>query len=591
MPSSSSSSSNGITETAPQRKSKKAWENCCSQYQKKRTRETIKNINTAITYTENEDFKPTKVEITNKVTGDVILCTEQNGELAPVPKMSSTPRASNEVVNQTLYIKEKFNISNQTYHALTQVHKDLPRTTNIIKTAKKMNEGYTICSTPGTFKGVQQSLKNHLKTIIQKRNYVPESSTIRVKLTGDGTVVSRSVHLVVIAFAIVDAHNNPNSPRGNHTIALINTTESYDNLSESLKDLIAEISEIKSITCTNGQWDIEFFLGADLKFLAICMGIEAANSTFSCIWCKCPSGERYKQDVVWSVTDTDYGARTISEIQRLSCLKKTKNNQKYGCIRNPLFPTIPVHHVVPDILHLFLRITDVLINLLIQDLRRLDGIEKTRIQSFSRTDAVNVAKYERFLNDSCKISFHMYVEKDAKMLKWRDLTGPEKLKLFNTIDISTLFTNLTNPKDTQKLWVDFISIYNTLCLESITKDQIKMFKIAVENWLKLFIKLYQTKNVTPYIHILSCHVHEFLDLYGSLAPFSQQGLEKLNDDITKDYFRSTNHHDDALQQILLKLNRLEDLRETTEIPKQAHYCKNCKESGHNSRTCKLLPSD
>ena len=58
IPSSSSSSSNGITETAPQRKTKKkAWENCSSQYQK-RTRETIKNINTAITYTENEDFKP-----------------------------------------------------------------------------------------------------------------------------------------------------------------------------------------------------------------------------------------------------------------------------------------------------------------------------------------------------------------------------------------------------------------------------------------------------------------------------------------------------------------------------------------------------
>ena len=49
-------------------------------------------------------------------------------------------------------------------------------------------------------------------------------------------------------------------------------------------------------------------------------------------------------------------------------------------------------------------------------------------------------------------------------------------------------------------------------------------------------------------------------MYGTLAPFSQQGLEKLSDDLTKDYFRSTNHRDyDALKQMLLKLNRLEDL--------------------------------
>ena len=480
-------------------------------------------------------------------------------------------------------------MSNQTYHALTQVHKELPRTNSIIKTAKKMNEGYTIRPIPGTFKGVQQSLKDHLKTIIEKRNYVPESNTIKVKLTGDGTVVSRNVHLVVIAYTIIDTHGNPNSPRGNHTIALINTTENYDNLSESLKDLTTEIAELKSITCLNEQWDIEFFFGTDMKFLAICMGLEAANATFSCIWCKCPSDKRYKQDIVWSVTDTNYGARTIPEIQKLSSLKKTKKNEKYGCIRNPLFPTIPVHHVIPDILHLFLRITDVLINLLIQDLRRLDGIEKTRILSFSRTEAVNVARYEQFLNETCNISFHMYVEKDAKILKWRDLTGPEKLKLFKAIDISSLFPDLANAENTQKLWVDFISIYNTLCLQSISQEQIETFKITVDDWLKLFIQLYQTKNVTPYIHTLSSHVHEFLYLYGSLAPFSQQGLEKLNDDITKDYYRSTNHHEDALQQMLLKLNRLEDLQDTTTLPKQVHNCKNCNSPGHNSRTCKLPP--
>ena len=52
-------------------------------------------------------------------------------------------------------------------------------------------------------------------------------------------------------------------------------------------------------------------------------------------------------------------------------------------------------------------------------------------------------------------------------------------------------------------------------------------------------------------------------MYKTIAPFSQQGLEKLNDEITKYYFRSVNNHDkDSLQQIQLKLNRLEKLEDS-----------------------------
>jgi len=44
-----------------------------------------------------------------------------------------------------------------------------------------------------------------------------------------------------------------------------------------------------------------------------------------------------------------------------------------------------------------------------------------------------------------------------------------------------------------------------------------------------------------------------LNYHGSIAAFTQQGVEKLNDIITADYFKSTNHRD-SLKQIMLKLN-------------------------------------
>lgn len=38
------------------------------------------------------------------------------------------------------------------------------------------------------------------------------------------------------------------------------------------------------------------------------------------------------------------------------------------------------------------------------------------------------------------------------------------------------------------------------------------------------------------------HVPEFLKYYGNLITFIQQGLEKLNDQMTVDFARSTNHN-------------------------------------------------
>ena len=45
--------------------------------------------------------------------------------------------------------------------------------------------------------------------------------------------------------------------------------------------------------------------------------------------------------------------------------------------KDPLFSFIPLDHVIIDTLHLFLRISDNLIELLIRELRRQDSIEKT----------------------------------------------------------------------------------------------------------------------------------------------------------------------------------------------------------------------
>ena len=577
----------GKTST-PKATKKKAWVECSQQYQRKRRRQIAKDVQTALLFTQDENFKPTRVELMNKETGKV-MCIDENGQIKKKENaMLSDSDCNDKLIDQTLLVKERFNLSNKAYHEISMINSGLPRLRTLQNAAKNLDAMSTIHPTPGKLIGVQQSLKERLQRRIRHLvNSEPSfcsKQKLNVKLTGDGTYVSRSMHIVVIAFTLIHDETNSSSPMGNHTLALLNCGEEYDKLAEALKDLLDEIKNLGSLQVDGTTYHLEYFLGADMKFLAMCVGIESANSHFSCVWCKCPADERYDVKKRWSFKDVDKGARTIEEIQRRSTLSKSKKKDKFGYIRMPLFPTIPIDHIIPDILHLFLRISDVLINLLILDLRRLDGIEKGKLQSLNQDTATHLAKYEKFLNDDCKINFHMYIEKESKCLKWRDLTGPEKLNLFTKINIVELFPSIPKAEEIQRIWVTFFKIYNVLRVKILSEEKIREFDKSVKDWLVLFLSVYQTKHVTPYMHTLVAHIPEFLESYGSLAAFSQQGLEKLNDLLTNNYFRSTNHHHDALQQILLKLNRLEELEDSERV-KQLHRCTVCHKTGHNSRIC------
>ena len=89
---------------------------------------------------------------------------------------------------------------------------------------------------------------------------------------------------------------------------------------------------------------------------------------------------------------------------------------------------------------------------------------------------------------------------------------------------------------------------------------------------------------------MAMHAPEFLLKYKNLVIFTQQGMEKLNDQTTIDFAKSTNHnyHNlEALKQIMEKRNRIECLQDSgfMRVPKQK-TCSKCKDKGHNSRTCK-----
>ncbi len=180
--------------------------------------------------------------------------------------------------------------------------------------------------------------------------------------------------------------------------------------------------------------------------------------------------------------------------------------------------------------------------------------------------------------------FKWYVDKETKKLTWRDLTGPEKVRLFQNINIPTLFPSLEHKDELQTLWKDFFYLIQLLgeseCVASDFEDRAKA-------WVRDFTSLYQSKDVTPYMHAFAQHVPEFLRLYdNNIVIFSQQGLEKLNDLTTKHFQRASNHQEGALKQVLEKRNRIEFLEDSGyQRTKKTQVCSNCQQSGHNRRTC------
>lgn len=179
-------------------------------------------------------------------------------------------------------------------------------------------------------------------------------------------------------------------------------------------------------------------LGRRHEISSLSLGVDSAT-TYSCIWCKCPANQRCDMQLVWSITETEYDARTVDEISKMSKLGKY-SKKWYNCSHEPIFDFIPIHHVIIDILHLFLRISDVL---RAADKRHSNfGKRKTSHTSPSTNNF-------KWLQSSFQVLY-----RQSQKMKWRDLTCPEKKHLFEKINILNLFPSLEKGQAIQTLWND-----------------------------------------------------------------------------------------------------------------------------------------
>ena len=110
---------------------------------------------------------------------------------------------------------------------------------------------------------------------------------------------------------------------------------------------------------------------------------------------------------------------------------------------------------------MFLRVADVLIDHLVVELRRRDGIEKqSGLSSFNKQNFFRLAAYENFVSSLGIPGFNFDIGKPSKKLKYRTLAGREKLKVLKNIRICKL-SGQEDDQDTvqiQHLWSELIAL-------------------------------------------------------------------------------------------------------------------------------------
>ena len=471
--------------------------------------------------------------------------------------------------NNLLYFKDKFSISDKAYIFLRKhCHLNIPTFGRIKKTRSNLDDMFQIKENEfGVFLLIEEKLRFRLEMFFTKKYGIVDDlkdmknfrdDIIHVKLSADGTQIGRNLKLLNLTFTIINEGNKAKTASGNYTLGIFEIeNENYESILKCFKQIIDDIENLNKIKVYNRYLRVIYYYGSDWKMLAHSLGILSANSKYPCIWCKTVKEDFYILDRHYSIIDPSEGARSHEEIVGILNHPESKTIMKYGHEKEPIFrDIIPIHRYVIDMLHLFLRISDSLINLLIKDCCLADNFDMNVISRFDISQYKHLNSFQHFLNEKCNVKFTFLWVSQTKKLNWRDLVGPEKHRLFENFNLTQIIPGHEKFDSVVQLWKEFYSIMQDVKQVKLEPRQVKK---RTNDWLILYMSIYNKVTITPYMHAFVAHLHEFVHLYKDINIFNCQGIEKLNDMSTLQFFKGTNKKETAFHQMIKKRNRIEYL--------------------------------
>ena len=544
----------------------------------------LSRAKTALWFAESFGLNITSINVTEKKTGivhsvSVDGCDQPNtststagtGDAQQPSGFDALSKDEKDKVEEILFLLDKFYVGDEFYHELSMIVESLPKSYLIKQRRNQLNKLCVISRTPGKSVGCQidfqDKLRECLETFVSENpDFDFENNPVRIKISGDGAQMTRNTNFTILSLAILDGNSNPMSAKGNHSIAVVKKSECYEVLQESFCNVFESINSLnstKQIEVSNRKISLEFFLGGDYKFLLLILGLKSATCNHSCIWCK------IHKDMKWDMTYdlNHYNSTplkcTLAEIREMTARKK----DNYCCKYPPLL-NIDLDHVILDELHLMLRVVDVLIDNLLEDVLEWDkNVDICKRRSEKRGEHLeNLVSTIR----SCGVSFQVWQKSnaDGKPGKYECTSslGNDKKKLLKFLPNKLRMAIQEDSADIViKIWQDFNELYQIITQVNPTTQDIQDYFVA-KNWVQLFLSLagkckgYDRARVTPYMHAMVYHIPKFLTNYQTVKVFTGQGVERNNDVARSTVLRKSNKWD-ATSNVLRLESRQWQLRQ------------------------------
>ncbi len=248
----------------------------------------------------------------------------------------------------------------------------------------------------------------------------------------------------------------------------------------------------------------------------------------------------------------------------------------------PVFCFLDFDKIIPDVLHLLLRITEKQVQALIRD---VSGDKKALQKMITELTAI-------FHPDNPSAEPYQPYDKNGDIAR-PHFTGGLVGAVCDNIESLCIRRKGESEQHYQtKLRVCTLlkEICRKLNYRTLTKPEIQNLKFQIALWGKLFIQRLGSRDFANSAHVLCAHVPHYLDLHGSLEPFSQQGVEKKVQTL-EEYSKRRSCPRQNIPKILLQYDNRMARRIVSDYQSQVvtDRCGACKEVGHrkSNKRCSM----